>query len=214
MCDNSVIGKEQSLVKSNTDKILSSGTDCSASPVRDNDSLSQQLEAVRLTGVCTMEMVKSLIDMVTKLSCEVQELKRYNTALKLQLRDLHQFHIPTPSISTEALSSTHDAAAKTYRDVLTSGGGHPVSIAVSLGPNRQTSLPASSVMARDKQAADGFMTVLGKRNINHPSSIPSGVPNPPRKTRTPLFWYETRLISFNCTQESENQGTFCLPILS
>jgi hypothetical protein len=186
-CDNCVIGKEQSLVKSNTDKILSSGTDCSASPVTDNDSLNRQLEAVCLTGVCTMGMVKSLIEMVTKLTCEVQELKSDNTALKLQLRDLHQFRIPAPSISTEALSSTHGAAAKTYRDVLTLGGGHPASTAVPSGPNRQTSLPASSVMARDTQAADGFITVLGKRNVNHPSSISSGVPNPPRKTRTPLF---------------------------
>jgi hypothetical protein len=52
-------------------------------------------------------MVKSLIEMVTKLSCEVQELKSDNTALKLQLRDLHQFRIPAPFISTEALSSIH-----------------------------------------------------------------------------------------------------------
>jgi hypothetical protein len=113
-----------------------------------------------------MEMVKSLIEMVTKLSCEVQEIKSDNTTLKLQLQDLHQFRIPAPSISTKALLSTHDAAAKTYRDVLTSGGGHPASTAVPSGPNRQTSLPASSVMARDTQAADGFITVLGKRNVN------------------------------------------------
>jgi hypothetical protein len=126
-------------------------------------------------------------EMVTKLSYEVQELKSDNTALKLQLRDLHQFRIPALSISTEALSSTHGAAAKIYGDVLTSGGGHPASTAVPSGPNRHTSLPESSVMARDTQAADGFITVLGKRNVNHPSLIPSGVPNPPRRTRTPLF---------------------------
>jgi hypothetical protein len=92
--------------------------DCSASPVTDIDSLSRQLEAVRLNGIYTMEMMKSLIKIVTKFSCEVQEPKSDNTALKLQLRDLHLFHTPPPSISTEALpSDTHDAA-KTYRDVL------------------------------------------------------------------------------------------------
>jgi hypothetical protein len=56
-------------------------------------------------------MVQSLIEMVTKLSCEVQALKSDTIALKLQLRDLRQFHTPPPSTTTEALSSTHAAAA-------------------------------------------------------------------------------------------------------
>jgi hypothetical protein len=42
-------------------------------------------------------------------------------------------------------------------------------------------------MANDHQAADGFIIVLRKRGENHPSSIPSGVPNPSRRTRTPVF---------------------------
>jgi hypothetical protein len=105
-----------------------------ASPVRYNCSLHGQLEVLRLNGVCTMEMVKSLMEMVTKLRCEVQVLKSDNTALKLQLQDLRQILTPPSSISTEALSSTHDASAKTYRDVLTSGGGHPASTAISSGP--------------------------------------------------------------------------------
>jgi hypothetical protein len=137
--------------------------DCFTSPVRDNDSLSRQLEAVT--------------EMITKLSCKVQVLKSDNTALKMHLWDLHQFHTPPLSIPTEALSSTRDA--KTYRNVLTSGGDHPASTAVSSGPNWQSSLHESSVMASDKQAAaDGFITVLRKRKENHPSSIPSGVPIP------------------------------------
>ncbi|PNF33116.1 hypothetical protein B7P43_G15514 [Cryptotermes secundus] len=169
-CDNCVIGKEQSLVKNNTNKI-SSGLECSASTVGDNDSLSRQLEAVRLDGECTMEMVKSLMDMVTKLSCEVQVLKSDNTDLKIQLRDLRQFHTPLPSTSSEALSSTRDAATKTYSDVLTSEGGHPASAATSSGPSRQTSLPESSTIASDNQAADGFITVQRKRKLINNSDI-------------------------------------------
>jgi hypothetical protein len=134
-----------------------------------------------------MEMVKSLMEMVPKLSCELQTLESDNIALKLQLRDLHQFHTPPPSISREALSSAHDAAAKTYRDVLTSGGGHPASTAVPSGLNRETLLPESSVMANENREADGFITVLRKRKKNYPSSIPSGVPNHPRRTRTSLL---------------------------
>ncbi|PNF34168.1 hypothetical protein B7P43_G18098 [Cryptotermes secundus] len=185
-CDNCVIGKEQSLVKYNTN-MISSGMECSASPAEDNGSLSRQLEAVRLNGECTMQMEKSLMDMVTKFRCEVQVLKSDNTALKLQLRDLCQFHKPPLSTSTEALSSTRDAATKTYRDVLTSGGGHPDSTAASSGPSWQTSIPESSAMPSDNQAANGFITVQRNRKEDNPSSIPSGVPNPPRRTRNPLF---------------------------
>jgi hypothetical protein len=152
-----------------------------------NDSLSRQLEAVRLNGVCTMEMVKSLMDMVTKLSCEVRVLKSDNIALKLQLQDLRQSHTPPPSTSAEALSSARDAATKTYGDILTSVGGHPAATAASSGPSQQTSLTEFSAMASDNQAADGFITVRRKRKENHPSSIPSGVPNPPRRTRIPLL---------------------------
>jgi hypothetical protein len=108
----------------------------------------------------------------------VEVLKSDNTALKLQLRNLHQFHTPHSSISTEAPSCTLDhAAAKTYRDVFTSGGGHPTSTAVSSGSKRQTSILDSSVEANDNQAADGFISVLRKSKENHPSSILSGVPN-------------------------------------
>jgi hypothetical protein len=77
------------------------------SPVSDKDSLNGQLEAVRLNGVCTIEMVKSLLEMVTKLSLEVQQLKGDNTALNLQLRDLRQIYASPTYISTEAALSRH-----------------------------------------------------------------------------------------------------------
>jgi hypothetical protein len=69
-----------------------------------------------------MEMVKFLLEMVTKLSLEVQVLKGNNTALKLQLRDLHQIYASPTYISTEVASYTHDGSARTYSDVLSSGG--------------------------------------------------------------------------------------------
>jgi hypothetical protein len=109
--------------------------------------------------------------------------------MKLQLRDLRQIHA-LPSIRIGAISSTaaHNVAAKAYRDVLYLGGGNPVSTAVLSGPNLQPSLPKSSVMASsDNPSVEGFVTVLSKRKGNHPSSIPSGLPNPPKRTRTPLF---------------------------
>jgi hypothetical protein len=67
MCDNCIAVKSQSLIKNNCEVALSSGVECSPSPIRDNNCLNMQLEAVHLNGACTMEMVKSLI----KLSNEV-----------------------------------------------------------------------------------------------------------------------------------------------
>jgi hypothetical protein len=219
MCDSCVIGSDRALVINNTKKALSTGMDRPVSPVSDKDFLNGQLEAVRLNGVCTMEMVKSLLEMVTKLSLEVQELKGDNTALKLQLRDLRQIYASPTYISTEAASSRHVGSAKTYSDVLSSGGGHPASTtetvsgthgtasrtsrdvsssggghpasaSVSFGPNWHATLPKlpeSTAMASGYEAADGSTTVLWKRKGNHPISIPSGVPNPPKRTRTPLI---------------------------
>jgi hypothetical protein len=85
MCDSCVIGSDRSLVINNTKKALFTGLDCSVSPVSDKDSLNGQLEAVRLNGVCTKEMVKSLLEMVTKLSLEVQVLKGNSTYLLMEL---------------------------------------------------------------------------------------------------------------------------------
>jgi hypothetical protein len=165
----------------------SAGIISSASQVRDDYSLSGQLEAVRLNGVCTMEMVKTLIEMVAKFSCEVQLLKSDNTAMKQQLSDLQQFRVPLPASPSGTVSDTRDVAPKTYRDILTSGGGHPASTTVSSRPKLQPSLPVSSGIASDNQADNGFTTVMRKRKGNNPTAIPSGVPNPLTKPRPLLI---------------------------
>jgi hypothetical protein len=158
---------------------------CSASPLKDDGSLSGQLEAVRLNGVCTMEMVKFLMEMVTKLSCEIQLLKNDNTDLKSQLRDLQLSNALPPFIPSGAVSVSAPAtSAPTYGDILTSAGAHPACTAVSSTPILQPTLPASSA---DIQAVDGFITVQKKRKVNHPSSVPSGVPKPSMKPRTLLI---------------------------
>jgi hypothetical protein len=54
------------------------------------DSFSAQLKAVRFNDICTLELVQSLVVMVTKLGCEVQQLRSDNKTLKTQLRDLLQ----------------------------------------------------------------------------------------------------------------------------
>jgi hypothetical protein len=80
---------EHSIAKCNQEEELSTEIQCPTSSIGDNASLSMQLEAVCANGVCTMEMVQSLIVMVTKLSSEVH-LLRIDDTLKKQLHDLQQ----------------------------------------------------------------------------------------------------------------------------
>jgi hypothetical protein len=53
-----------------------------------NYSLGVQLEAVLVIGIFAMEMVRSLVVMVSKLSSEVQRLRIDNETLKTQLHRL------------------------------------------------------------------------------------------------------------------------------
>jgi hypothetical protein len=94
-------------------EVLSAEIECTASRTADTDSLNLQLEAVRPNGICTMEMIRSLLVMVFKLRSEVQQLRIDNDALKTQLRELQQAQLRdlqqapchVPSLQREAVSS-------------------------------------------------------------------------------------------------------------
>jgi hypothetical protein len=62
---------EHSVDNSNRKEVLSAEIECTASRTGYTDSLSLQLEAIRANGICTMEMVQSLLVMVSKLSSKV-----------------------------------------------------------------------------------------------------------------------------------------------
>jgi hypothetical protein len=79
---------EHSVDNSNRKEVLSAESECVVSRTGDTDSLNLQLEAIRANGICTMEMVRSLLVMVSKLSEELQQLRMDNDALKMQLRNI------------------------------------------------------------------------------------------------------------------------------
>jgi hypothetical protein len=72
-----------------------------------------QLEAVCFNDICTMEIVNSLVVMVSKFSSEEQQLRNDNEALT-QLRDLHQAPSPVSAVGREVASSAsaNNATAK------------------------------------------------------------------------------------------------------
>jgi hypothetical protein len=67
---------------SNQEEALSTQNQRTAWLIWDNDSA--QLESVRANGICTMEMVQSLVVIVSKLTNEVQQLGIDNETLKAQ----------------------------------------------------------------------------------------------------------------------------------
>jgi hypothetical protein len=69
---------EHYIAKSNQKEASSTKSVHSASRISGNDSLSMQLEPVCVNGISTMEMVKSLVVMVPKLSSEVQQPRNDN----------------------------------------------------------------------------------------------------------------------------------------
>jgi hypothetical protein len=69
-CDSCKKLTGDSFSKSNQKEAISAELQCTASCIADQVSLSAQLETVRANGICTMEMVQSVVVMVSKLSSE------------------------------------------------------------------------------------------------------------------------------------------------
>jgi hypothetical protein len=59
-------------------------------------SVSKQLQAIRRNGQCTIELVESLVELVTKLTKEVTHLKSDNMILKQEIKNLHSFLEASP----------------------------------------------------------------------------------------------------------------------
>jgi hypothetical protein len=161
---------EQSILRSNQKNGLPTEIQCSSLSIGDNnDSLDVQLEAVRANGICPMEMVQSLVVMVSKLSSEVQQL-RTNETLKTPLCDLQQVpsHVPSTRRDTASWTIATNSMAKSYRDVVCAVGGNPEAAMVT-APVRN-SLPERSIVSDDNPSDGDFVTVVRKKWVT-PSPV-------------------------------------------
>jgi hypothetical protein len=116
-----------------------------------------------------MEMVQSLVVMVSKLSSEVQQL-RIDETLKTQLRDLRQVPSHVPSTQGEAASCAiaTNSTAKSYRDAVCAVGGNPEdAVVTALARN---SLPEPSIVSGDNPSEGDFVTVVRKNRVT-PSPV-------------------------------------------
>jgi hypothetical protein len=73
---------EHSLSTSNDKESLTTEFQVTVSCIKDKDALSVQLAVVSVNGICTKEMVQSLVMMVSKLCNEVQQLCIDNGVMK------------------------------------------------------------------------------------------------------------------------------------
>jgi hypothetical protein len=162
-----------------------------ASQLKSNESLSAQLEAIRLNGVYTNSIIENLVEMVHKLTEEVGLLRRDNEYLRMKIEGIYTEARPRLSSSVQdslprwdvtSSSDLKDNVPKTYKDALSAGRGPraaPVSAVIvppktainemhsepTVGPGHSVSstlLPGSS--------DDGFVTVARKRRIELPDS--------------------------------------------
>jgi hypothetical protein len=92
----------------------------SATNIGDHNSLSVQPQAIRANGICTMEMVRSLVDIVSTFSSEVHQLRVDNETLRTQLRELQQVpsHVPSTPREAAPCAGATNAITKSYRDAL------------------------------------------------------------------------------------------------
>jgi hypothetical protein len=131
----------------------------------DKGSHSVQLEAVRANSICIMEMVQSLVVMMSKLNSEVHQIRVDNDTLKTQLRELQKAPSHVPSTRRDAASSAiaNNATAKSYRDVVCAVGGNH-SVTVVTAPPRN-SLLEPSIVTGEKPSDGDVVTVVKKKRV-------------------------------------------------
>jgi hypothetical protein len=159
-------------------------------PVFDTDkfeALSVQLETVYLNGVCTIDLLKTLLDTVHKLSEDVAILKSDNASLKNQISQLNcKVHRPQGSKSSSvgfradtvtadsAKAAHHRNPARSYAAVAVSGSAHIVT-PLQESADREPPLEAWSAVSLLRPSHkvstmqvdhDGFTTVGNKKKAN------------------------------------------------
>jgi hypothetical protein len=155
---------------SNTMSDLPGGLSTHGSPTNSGDynSLNVQLQAIRANGICTMEMVRSLVDIVSTLSSEVHQLRVDNETLKTQLRDLQQ--APSTHRELAPCAGATNAKIKSCRVFLCPAGGNPAT--VSPAPTRNL-LPESTGSSVNPTSGE-FITVRRKTRET-PSAVNTAI---------------------------------------
>ncbi|PNF20345.1 hypothetical protein B7P43_G12886 [Cryptotermes secundus] len=154
--------------------------------------VSNQLEAIRHNGQCIVQLIESLVDMVTNLAKEVAHSKNDNFLLKEEIRNLHSHveasprspreqrilpvetsrketasnqHMPSAALSTQASPAVPAGTTLSYRDIAVAGVSPP-------GP---TALPDP----------DGFKSVRYRNGNTTSTPAASAVVNKVKLRRQP-----------------------------
>jgi len=182
--------------------IMSPERDLELPSFSNRESLSVQLETVRLNGVSVMEILQSLVKQVSDLQSEVSGLRHENSEMKLQLSNVLKCLCCTCNNAT-ASSTT---VKKSYSEVLkpaqhfTSKQQKPLLQQFNSAETRravtQTVIPevtASSITVGEvtsptqqtqQSKSDDFIVVQRKRNKSIPAKTEA--PNPRRPRNQPL----------------------------
>jgi hypothetical protein len=89
-------------------KVVSPGRDLIIPEIANMESISVQLETLRLNSVCTNNLIESLIQMVSKLSEEVGLLRKDNEILKMKVGKLTAAECSGSSLSDQQSLAQRD----------------------------------------------------------------------------------------------------------
>jgi hypothetical protein len=154
-----------------------------------NESLSVQIETVRLNGQTTINLVEKLLAVVTNLTAEVVQVRSDNAVLKVQICELqdllstkscHMKAAAGASSSKGGIISYKDAlasnqhqhqqartanASKSSRNLISSIQKHTAVNAVAEVPTTGKMDSADVTTSLGNHAEDGFITVTGKKTL-------------------------------------------------
>jgi hypothetical protein len=203
--DDTPVRPQRSLSASDATCSISDGGKKIISPERElllpelsnKESLSVQLEAVRLNGVTVKGMIENLVLMASTLTAEIPQVRIDNVELKKQIKVMLGFlagtsgtKAPTAKKMTAERSLLSQTESMTYKDVVIKNQRMRQERAVSSTKNVGSSVPAAAVVSKDDDVSetnneigsadspiDGYVVVTKKKRREGGMETPKRVKN-------------------------------------
>jgi hypothetical protein len=143
--------------------------------LKDTESLSVQLQTVRLNGASTYSLVENLVQMALKFSEDIQQLRKDNEYLKFHLNRLNN-SVPGPSVHTIRPSPSVQGSCTFAKEVLPLKTAEYAICSASACDDSGTKSYKDAVSASLKPSnsgatSDGFTSVTYKKKPS-PASVP------------------------------------------
>jgi hypothetical protein len=163
-------------------KVVSPGRDLILPEIANMESISVQLETLRLNGVCTNNLIENLIQMVSKLSEEVGLLRKDNEILKMKVGKLTAAECSGSSLPDQQSLAQRDVGNVGSSSSTTSECAETRNVTYKQKPSRSYAEVATSATSHVSE----FIVVSRKRD-RAPNQVTIANAVPHKKLRTPMI---------------------------